>query len=443
MKMLFALVAAMSGLPGLCAAEWVVSGDWELLVKDGGRALSCRVDPPPRVSVAGERQEKLPIFNPKKYECFRGRQFKGVYALGCSVKFALVPESVKFRDAKGRLLVRGVDYEIDGPWGLFGRLEKGRIGPGDRVFADYAYRMRRIDSVLRNASGRLVYRKGTPHVATPLPPETVKGERRVLNVYVDAQTKRLTTENVFPVLEDSYPVQHTISPYGDTVAARLVPKTMTKLKNGGKVRILAWGDSITETLDYYLTDKSKRWQEVFVGRLRKIFPKAEIELLTAGWDGHHSRDFLNAPPESPRNFKKAILDVKPDLVISEFLNDFSICRTPEQLKKLYEDVYLARFREQGIEWIIMTPSYARPEQMKIVSQKNCDEDKRTFVPCLRDFAQKHGIALADASKRWGRLWRQGLPYMTLLCNDINHPDPRGLVFFADALIEDIFTAPWR
>lgn len=41
MKMVFALVAAMSGLPGLSAAEWVVSGDWELLVKDGGRALSC------------------------------------------------------------------------------------------------------------------------------------------------------------------------------------------------------------------------------------------------------------------------------------------------------------------------------------------------------------------------------------------------------------------
>ena len=443
MKLMFALIAAMAGFSGFCAAEWTLTGDWELLVKEGGGRLSCRVEPPLRVSVAGERQEKLPIFNPKKYECFRGRQFKGVYALGCSVKFALVPESVKFRDAKGRLLVRGVDYEIDGPWGLFGRLEKGRIGPGDAVTTDYVYYKRRIDSVLRTASGRLIYRKGTPHVATPLPQETAKGERRVLNVYVDAQTKRLTEENIFPVLEESYPARTAISPYGDTVAARLVPKTVSKLKNGEKVRILAWGDSITETLDYYLTDKSKRWQEVFVGRLRKIFPKAEIELLTAGWDGHYSRDFLNAPPESPRNFKKAILDVKPDLVISEFLNDFSICRTPEQLKKLYEDVYLARFREQGIEWIIMTPSYARPEQMKIVSQKNCDEDKRTFVPCLRDFAQKHGIALADASKRWGRLWRQGLPYMTLLCNDINHPDPRGLVFFADALIEDIFTAPWR
>ena len=111
------------------------------------------------------------------------------------------------------------------------------------------------------------------------------------------------------------------------------------------------------------------------------------------------------------------------------------------MERTYGDAYLAQFEKKGIEWIILTPHYSRLEQMKFISQKGCDDDTRPYVSCLRDFARKHDIALADASKRWGRLWRQGIPYMTLLCNDINHPDPRGLAIFADALMEDVFTAP--
>ena len=44
------------------------------------------------------------------------------------------------------------------------------------------------------------------------------------------------------------------------------------------------------------------------------------------------------------------------------------------------------------------------------------------------------LALADASLRYGRLWRQGLPYSTLLMNNINHPNPYGMGIFADALM---------
>ena len=435
------LCSALSVLPVRAAFDWSIDGDWRLSVSSEGRRLSCTVEPPPRISVTGERHVKLPVFDPGKYECFRGRQFKGVYALGCSVKFALLPESVRFSNADGEPLVRGADYEIDGPWGLFGRLEKGRIGTEDAVLADYVYLQRRIDSVVRTAAGGLTYRTGVPHVATPLPPPLADGERAIVNVYVDAQTGRLTDENVYPILETNYPGPPSVDPSGDTVAARLVPKTFAKLKNGEKVRILAWGDSVTETLDYYLIDKSKRWQEVFVRRLRKMFPKAEIELLTAGYDGHYSSDFLAAPPDSPKNFKRAVIDVKPDLVVSEFFNDSSRYCTLESLEKLYGGTYLAQFRANGIEWIIQTPHYARLDRMNFASQKNCDEDRRPHVSCLRDFARRHGLALADASRRWGRLWRQGLPYMTLLCNDINHPDPRGLAIFADALVEDVFTAP--
>ena len=43
------------------------------------------------------------------------------------------------------------------------------------------------------------------------------------------------------------------------------------------------------------------------------------------------------------------------------------------------------------------------------------------------------IALADAAARWGHLWKEGLPYLTLLHNTINHPDDRGHRLFAEEL----------
>jgi hypothetical protein len=56
------------------------------------------------------------------------------------------------------------------------------------------------------------------------------------------------------------------------------------------------------------------------------------------------------------------------------------------------------------------------------------------VKGLRRFAAENHLALADASAEWCRLWRQGIPYITLEANSINHPDARGHKIFADVLI---------
>jgi hypothetical protein len=42
--------------------------------------------------------------------------------------------------------------------------------------------------------------------------------------------------------------------------------------------------------------------------------------------------------------------------------------------------------------------------------------------------------VADASLRYGRLWRQGITYSTLMMNNINHPNTSGMGLFADALM---------
>jgi hypothetical protein len=123
--------------------------------------------------------------------------------------------------------------------------------------------------------------------------------------------------------------------------------------------------------------------------------------------------------------------VKPDLIISEFVNDAGL--TPEQVEERYSGL-LRDFREIGAEWIILTPHYVRPDWMNLTRERDIDEDPRPYVHGLRQFAAKHNVALADASLRYGRLWRQGIPYNTLMLNAINHPNARGMQLFADALI---------
>jgi hypothetical protein len=72
--------------------------------------------------------------------------------------------------------------------------------------------------------------------------------------------------------------------------------------------------------------------------------------------------------------------------------------------------------------------------MGLNAEKAVDDDPRPYVKALRVFAAANDIALADASLRWGRLWRRGIPYSTLHMNNINHPNAFGMGLFADALM---------
>ena len=130
--------------------------------------------------------------------------------------------------------------------------------------------------------------------------------------------------------------------------------------------------------------------------------------------------YLSEPPGSAHNYREKVLDSKPDLIISEFVNDSAM--KPAQVETRYTKL-LADFQAMGAEWIILTPHYVRPDWMGLTSERDIDDDPRPYVAGLREFTAKHGVALADASFRYGRLWRQGIPYNTLMVNAINHPDP--------------------
>jgi hypothetical protein len=125
-----------------------------------------------------------------------------------------------------------------------------------------------------------------------------------------------------------------------------------------------------------------------------------------------------------------VLDRKPDLVTVEFVNDAYL--EGEALKEHYAAMRDA-LRAIPAEIIFITPHFVRQDWMGVATAK-VDADPRPYVRGLREFAAENNIAVADAARLWGNLWRQGIPYPIILANAINHPDERGMEMFADALM---------
>lgn len=407
-------------------AEIRLSGNWQVTVtvavNHSPVSATLDVTRPELTTITDERYEKLRDFNPKAAGWTKGNPLTGLRAAECTVNGALDPASLVMREGTEATAIRfdkGTDYDADLDWGTVGRLPAGRIKAGQPVYISYKYAKRRIDSVVLTADGAIALKQGEPQVAMCRQPDLSAGETRLATIYIPGMIPALTTDNLFPILENAYPEPPKSIP---TIAEVRLPKTMQKLRSGQPLTILAWGDSVTTF---------NRWQTMFVERLRARYPAARIELVTEAWGGRNTGSYLAEPPGSEHNYKEKVLDRKPDLIVSEFVNDagLSLAQVEERYGRL-----LADFHSIGAEWAILTPHYVFPPLMGLTRQRDIDNDPRPYVTGLRQFAEKHKVALADASLRYGRLWRQGIPYLTLMENGINHPNEFGHSLFADSLM---------
>jgi lysophospholipase L1-like esterase len=425
---LFATLSCVAAAAAQAPASFTITGDWYVNIAVPGIAgQTVHVQPPSLVTVGTEKYIAVPVFNPKGNGWSKGLQLTGVKAQETTSPRLLEPASFDLRAGPkpdAHVFTEGVDYELDTVWGTFGRLAGGQIKPDQPVFASYRYSQMRLDAVVLTTAGRIVLRQGEPRVVAPAAPALNPGERSLGNIYLPGSATKLAPENLFPILETAYPEERA-APTNPTVT-----DLVRRLEAGQPLRVLAWGDSVTDGA--YLPDKNtQRWQEQFLGRLRVRFPKARLELITQAWGGRNTASYLAEPPGSSHNYRETVLAVKPDVIISEFVNDANL--NPVQVEERYSRL-LADFQNIGAHWIILTPHYVRPDWMGLTQERDIDNDPRPYVEGLRQFAAKHNVALADVSLRYGRLWRQGIPYSTLLVNAINHPNAQGMRIFADSLM---------
>ncbi len=422
--------AVMGTEPLPDAARLSLTGDWTVQVEYQDHTTELAVDPAEMICVESEKHDRLPLYETLgtwNAECAPNRirgpeHFPTTYSLDNDSVVVRAGDSSDSETFK-----RGRDFEVMPVWGAVGRKGDGRIKENQPVWFSYRFGEMRLDSVVQTADGKIAIRKGTSHITIPVPPELGDGERRLANIWVKACIKKLEPELLFPILETAFPELEKRS--GQSVAETRLPRTMAKLRNGEPVRVLAWGDSVTEAT--YIADKSQRWQERFASQLQSRFPMAEIELVTEGWGGRTTTAYLAEPAGSERNFREKVLDRKPDMVVMEFVNDAGL--PLDVLENVYADL-LKDFRERDIEWVILTPHYVRPDWMGLDRERDIDDDPRPYVRFVRRFAEENHVAVADAAARYGRLWRQGIPYSTLMSNNINHPKSEAMQIFVDALM---------
>lgn len=426
------MMAALLGAVGVCGyaaetAQVELAGAWQ--VRAGTQVLAVTPNEP--VQVKGERWESVPL-SPQRSGWRAGRRFSALLAYECSVKGALLPSSVVVKKLDGTVMAVNKDYCLEREWGAISRCPTGRLGEKDAVLIDYAYRPQRLDRLVRTQIGTCVLRTGKPKASNPELPALALGDTPLATVWLDGATTRLTSRNLYPVVAAT---AAEVPPEGPCLAAQLLPKTYAKLTRGESVTVLAWGDSVTDA-SYLANPARDRWQEQFVRRLRTRFPKSDIKLVTNGWGGRQTATFLDvrqAPSGHPHNYVETVLNAKADLVVMEFVNDANLVKY-EDLKARYDRIR-ADLTGKGAELCVLTPHYTRGDWMGLSDPTTTTKDPRPYVANVRRWCAETKTALADASKLWGELAGRGIPYQTLLVNEINHPNPFGLSLFADALMD--------
>jgi lysophospholipase L1-like esterase len=371
---------------------------------------------PARVISVRDEATTLSSDEPGSYG--NGTGLAGCLSIGTSLHGCLVPDSLVVKAAPGPDAQRfdeGKDWRADKAWGRIGRLPDGAIGADTTVYIDYDYSLLRLDLIEVLSSGDVVLRRGADHKMIPQRPLTDSNAAALCSIFMPYGATAVAAEQIYPIGE-AYP-----APRAEDIAqySSYIAKSREKLEAGGPFTLLFWGDSVTCGGDTSTPDHA--FPQAFTAWLRNKYPQAQITYVNAGTGGWNSDSKLPL-------FQEEVIDKKPDLVVIEFVNDMGMDRG-----RIFENYTQAvtRIRDIGGEVIIVTPHFVMPIWMPVQDMRTAET--RTAVTYLREFAITNHIPLADTSRRWEHLWREGLPYITLLYNGINHPDDRGHWLFVEEL----------
>jgi lysophospholipase L1-like esterase len=358
----------------------------------------------------------------------KGTRLRACNARDVNASGSFVPDSLQLhRKSAGELLRQGDDYLLDADWGHVGLGPKSRVTAQETVLASYRYSLLRMDTIQVSADGKASLKPGEPHISAPVPPAADAGCVAVAHVFIGYRATEVTSDAIYPIRETAAQAVTGSTP-------GRIPKTLAKLKAGQPVTIVCWGDSVTAGGN--ASQPALRYVDVFAAGLRSRFPQAKIDVQNISLGGSNSRQWLH-PDRSPYQGLRGseskaqfdlVLRAKPDLVTIEFVNDAGL--SPALVDQTYGEI-LDRLNPIGAEVILITPHFTMWRMMGFKGMR--EAERRPYVLALREFASQHQVALADAAARWQHLAAEGIPYITLLHNTINHPDDRGHRLFAEEL----------
>jgi len=187
--------------------------------------------------------------------------------------------------------------------------------------------------------------------------------------------------------------------------------TRAKLLHGDRVRIVAFGDSITAGGDATTSDLVfwQRWASGIQGK----YPKARIETVNGATGGDSTVQGL-------ARVREKVIDAQPDLVLIGFgMNDHNVNSVPVDrfvlnLKELIGDIRAATQAE-----IVLFSAFPPNPKWKFGSHHMQD-----YAEATERVAKETACAYADVFNNWQAIAARKKPE-DLLGNNINHPNDYG------------------
>ena len=204
------------------------------------------------------------------------------------------------------------------------------------------------------------------------------------------------------------------------LAAAALPLTHQKLRAGGALRIVAYGDSITAGGE--ATEPGLIFWERWADALRAKYPRAAITTTNGATGGDSTVQGLQRLPEK-------VLAQKPDLVLIGFgMNDHNRGGVPpakfaENLRTLINRIRA----ETGAEVVLFSAFPPNPKWHYGMHNMAAYADTTEAV------AREMHCAFADVFHLWQQLADRKKPE-DLLGNNINHPNDYGHWIYFQALL---------
>jgi lysophospholipase L1-like esterase len=187
--------------------------------------------------------------------------------------------------------------------------------------------------------------------------------------------------------------------------------TQAKLKAGGPVKIVAYGDSITAGGDASKPELIfwRRWAD----ELQRKYPNARISAVNGATGGDSTVQGL-------QRLQAKVLNEKPDLVLVGFgMNDHNVGGVPipqfqENLKQM-----IGRIRNETAAEVVLFSAFPPNPRWTFGSHRMTE-----YAEATRCVAQDTACAYADVFSNWQAIAARKKPE-DLLGNNINHPNDFG------------------
>jgi acyl-CoA thioesterase-1 len=200
---------------------------------------------------------------------------------------------------------------------------------------------------------------------------------------------------------------------GQTSERRLLPHSHKKLRAGGKLKIIAYGDSITAggetsqpSLIYW-----QRWAD----ELKRKYPHAEIEAVNGATGGDTTRNGLE-------RLQTKVLSQHPDLVLIAFgMNDNNVPTFGVPLDEFKRNlgVIIDRIRSDTKAEVILVSAFPPNPNWRFDSG-----EMEQYAQATGEVAHEKQCAFVDIYHNWIARAAHKKPE-DLLGNDINHPNDFG------------------